>query len=614
MPTARPFAYNTGSPISGTIQVGDLAVGTPSSPIGNPPFWNGPDEELGYVIAVPVSGNTQPTPVFSGAPSGHLTLSPTYIGNSMNLSNGNQTVHQFFGYVQTVLGQTLIKGNDKVMFSISCLLDAPGTFPNGHFLGFGTTSMNYNGVVPNPYNSYPGTDNQSIGFNSGGEYWYDGTLQSSGLPTWTTGDVIDVAVDLLNGSIWIRVNGGYWNNDGGANPSTNTGYLTTYGLTSFYPALCPAYEGTYTIQNTTSYGVPSGFTLLGTNINASVGFFRTDGFTDNPFINLSQYVSEEFGNPQTFASASDASIWLTNNGFWNSYSTLTSPVLSLDAGNPLSYPGTGTVWTDLIDGKKFNLINGPLYDPSNGGYFNFIPASSQYAICNTSLPSISTWTVGVWHYYEGTEIGGAPCIVTETFVGGGINYSVGNNNGGFSSGFFDGGWQVTDGYSLTPNNWYYIVGTYDGSTIKLYVNNILVDSVNYTGTPTSSGAGIRLMERWDLADYWGGRLAIVDIFDTALGQTEITTIWNSTKTRFGFAGPLTVLTNDTGGLTGWGSGALSVTYDPTLISTYPVGSTITFQDGSTATIVGYDPYAPNYIDIFWDTPKTGTLFPITISY
>jgi hypothetical protein len=65
MSTSRPFAYNPGPPIDGTTQVGDLAVGTPTSGFtSNPQFWNGPDEDLGYVIAVPVSGNTQPTPIF----------------------------------------------------------------------------------------------------------------------------------------------------------------------------------------------------------------------------------------------------------------------------------------------------------------------------------------------------------------------------------------------------------------------------------------------------------------------------------------------------------------------------------------------------------------------
>ena len=349
MSTTRPFSYNTGSPIDGTIQVGNLAIGYPTTGYTGTEWWNGPDEELGYVIAQPVSGDTQPTPVFSGAPSGHLTLSPTYKGSSMDLSNGNQTVIQYFGYVQTVLGETLIKGNDKVMFSISCLLTEPGTFPNGHYLGFGTTSMNYNGVVPDPYNSYPGTDNKSIGFNSGGEYWYNGSLQSSGLPTWTTGDIIDVAVDLLNGSIWTRVNGGYWNNDSGANPSTNIGYLSTYGLTSFYPALCPSYLGTYTIQNTTPYGVPSGFTLLGTNINASVGFFRSEDLTDGSFISLTNNIFN-----QSFTAASDASIWLTANGYWNSYfsSCLTIATNSgggLNGWNPTAFdispnPAVGTTY------------------------------------------------------------------------------------------------------------------------------------------------------------------------------------------------------------------------------------------------------------------------------
>jgi hypothetical protein len=85
MPTARPFAYNPGSPIAGTEQVGSLAVGTPTSGFtNNPQYWNGPDEELGYVIAQPVSGNTQPTQV----PEDAITLSSTYKGGDITLSNG----------------------------------------------------------------------------------------------------------------------------------------------------------------------------------------------------------------------------------------------------------------------------------------------------------------------------------------------------------------------------------------------------------------------------------------------------------------------------------------------------------------------------------------------
>jgi hypothetical protein len=66
MSTTRAFAYNPppNAVIAGTEQVGSLAVGTPTSGFtNNPQFWNGPDEELGYVIANPVSGGTQPNPL-----------------------------------------------------------------------------------------------------------------------------------------------------------------------------------------------------------------------------------------------------------------------------------------------------------------------------------------------------------------------------------------------------------------------------------------------------------------------------------------------------------------------------------------------------------------------
>jgi hypothetical protein len=68
MATTTPFAYNPSlSPISGTDQVGTLAVGITEQDYSIDPggviWWNGPDEELGYVITIPVSGNTQPTPI-----------------------------------------------------------------------------------------------------------------------------------------------------------------------------------------------------------------------------------------------------------------------------------------------------------------------------------------------------------------------------------------------------------------------------------------------------------------------------------------------------------------------------------------------------------------------
>ena len=77
---------------------------------------------------------------------------------------------------------------------------------------------------------------------------------------------------------------------------------------------------------------------------------------------------------------------------------------------------------------------------------------------------------------------------------------------------------------------------------------------------------------------------------------------------------LIIPTNDQGGLTGWSPTSASIPYGATIIATYPAGSsTITFQDGSTQTIAGWDPYpVGGYIDIFWNTSKTGTIFPITL--
>jgi len=104
MSTSRPFAYNPlHLNLSGTTNVGDLCIGVSSANnyknnYGGLIWWKGPNEDLGYVIAVPNSGNTQPTP-YSGVTASvgfwgtEIFPNPLTDTTFINLVNGtfNQT-------------------------------------------------------------------------------------------------------------------------------------------------------------------------------------------------------------------------------------------------------------------------------------------------------------------------------------------------------------------------------------------------------------------------------------------------------------------------------------------------------------------------------------------
>jgi len=219
-------------------------------------------------------------------------------------------------------------------------------------------------------------------------------------------------------------------------------------------------------------------------------------------------------------------------------------VFHLDAGNPQSYPGSGSTWTDLVTGIAMTLVNSPVYASSFGGFFIFTPASSQYAYSTTALQTLPTWSIEVWHQYTGVfnAPNNQPSIVTQIYPGSTsvIQYTLGSasiaaNN--LQTGFYNAGWNATSTSYAFPfsNAWYHIVGTYSGPSgglINLYVNGALAISTANTGTAASNTSGINLMKRWDNPDYWGGSLATVRIYSRALQSIEINTIFNATRRRF----------------------------------------------------------------------------------
>ena len=542
MSTSRPFSYNPFTAgITGTTQVGNLAVGNPTDGFLSTGlvWWGGPDEDLGYVIAHPQAPNNQPTPDTTK----QLYWDFNHRGNDIFIAG--QYTYQQFGYQQTVLSSIQINNTKKVMVSYT-IGNNQGTypiFPGGCFVGFGNWSMNYQG---NPYGGYPGNDTNSIGISCLGEIYYNGSITDTGLPTWgNTGDIVDMAFDGVNQSWWIRVNGGYWNNDQYADPENNVnGYPTI--LSSFYLAVCPYINTTFTINNYSKYSVPNShpeeypgvnqFYFLGRK-TASVGFWRTPNKTLLDFLDLANYVGATyFNNPN------DAVTWLNTNGYWTSY-VPPAPILSLDAA---TYSGVGK-WIDSVHGRGFELNGnggGPIWDSNFGGLFQFNSSSQDYAVCTGDpLPALPIFSYEVWHQWDGDNIG-SPQILTD-LGSNSINYALGQldisypfSSGKIQGGFYDqnNGWQTQSiaPYELVFGAWTHIVVTFDENQIlRVWVDKNLVSVTQHYTTPTTEGVGIGLMRgTGNNAGFWGGALVLVNIYDKALDQYDVNNQYELNINRF----------------------------------------------------------------------------------
>ena len=83
----------------------------------------------------------------------------------------------------------------------------------------------------------------------------------------------------------------------------------------------------------------------------------------------------------------------------------------------------------------------------------------------------------------------------------------------------------TDSGFWKPGTWYFIVGTYDGSTIALYVDGEPIDSKPATGAMKDYGKTVRVGRFSGLNYYLPGTIDEVRIYDRALTPDEITWLY-----------------------------------------------------------------------------------------
>jgi PKD repeat protein len=254
-------------------------------------------------------------------------------------------------------------------------------------------------------------------------------------------------------------------------------YSWTFGdggsSTSANPSHTYTAVGTYTVQLTVSDGVNSttstSVTIIVSSGNGLPGLVAAYSFNEGAGTTTTD--SSGNGNTGTITAAT----WLSTGKF----------------GNALSFNGTSARVT-INDSASLHLSTGMtleawVYPTVSGGWRDVI------------------YKINDVYYLEGSSTQNSSPALGGTFASA----------------------QVYGTSALPLNAWSHVAGTYDGTTMRLYLNGTQVASRNQTGAIGSSASPLSIGGNSLYEQYFGGRIDEVRIYNRALSLTEIQTDMNT---------------------------------------------------------------------------------------
>jgi hypothetical protein len=220
-------------------------------------------------------------------------------------------------------------------------------------------------------------------------------------------------------------------------------------------------------------------------------------------------------------------------------------VLNLDCGNRLSYPTSGTTWTDLSgNNNNGTLTNGPTFNPNNLGSIVFDGVDDYNLISNTNLLtfgnnpfSISFWMkptnfstgyrtiLSNYNDYNSNYISYFYCAIFNDGAGFNRELTILDSTGNLSN--------TIPKVSLTDNEWVNIVITRVGNTITIYKNTLPTVG---SGTVNLNFSGIRSTKIFggvSAVNSVQGNISVFQIYNRNLSQLEVIQNYNALKSRFG---------------------------------------------------------------------------------
>ena len=205
--------------------------------------------------------------------------------------------------------------------------------------------------------------------------------------------------------------------------------------------------------------------------------------------------------------------------------------LHLDAGNVSSYPGTGTVWTDISgNGNNGTLTNGPTYSSTNGGVITFDGVNDYVNLGTKSAltPGTSDFTISFWINPNNWGTYYSPIFVT--LVNGGL--WIGKNGANFvlrTSYIAD---DIQHSVLPTVNQWTMVTVNRVGNIAKIYYNTSVVASATVTRNYVIGNSYIA-NDVPSNGNFSNIKLSTFNYYNRVLSVGEVTQNFNAIKSRYG---------------------------------------------------------------------------------
>jgi hypothetical protein len=209
-------------------------------------------------------------------------------------------------------------------------------------------------------------------------------------------------------------------------------------------------------------------------------------------------------------------------------------IIYLDANNTSSYAGTGTTWYDLSgNGRHASLISSPSYEGFGGGKYLSFDGSTNFATIPYTITD-NLITVGFWYYSKVFSSNASLDALISNYTSGISGFDVRLNSSttiNLAISFSGSETGVSFG-TIANNTWYYVVFTYDGATIKTYLDGVLKNSTNRVGT-RDNGTQICIgTSAYDTNRRATCGIPQVMIYNRALSDAEMLQNYNATKGRY----------------------------------------------------------------------------------